>query len=98
MYHLGELYDEGLSTPCEDEQRLTRILQEKGAVNLSILAAQKLYFRVDMVLKTNPNHREDLVGTFQWVVEGWKVANRMETFDWDTWRKQALDKYGDGGL
>ena len=48
MYNLAALFDEGLSTPSEDEKRLSKILrEEKGAVELSVLAEQKLHFRVD---------------------------------------------------
>lgn len=96
MYHLGELYHKGLSTPSEDEKRFAKILgEENGAVDLSVLAAQKLYFRLDLVLETDPLEREDFVGLFSgW----WKAANKENFFDWDTWREQALEKYGDGGF
>jgi len=95
LYNLGELYHKGLSTPSEDEKRLSKILREKGAVELSALAEQKLYFRVDQVIETDPWDRQNFVRLFSgW----WKVANGLETFDWDTWYEQALDKYGDGGL
>jgi hypothetical protein len=69
--------------------------EEKGAVELSELAEQKLHFRVDQVIETDPWDRQNFVRLFSgW----WKVTNGVETFDWDTWYKQALDKYGDGGL
>lgn len=96
MYNLAELYHKGLSTPSEDEKRLSKILQEeKGASELSALAEQKLHFRVDQVIEADPWERQHFLRVFSgW----WKVANGGETFDWDTWYKQALDKYGDGGL
>jgi hypothetical protein len=96
LYNLGELYLKGLSTPSADEKRLSKILrEEKGAVELSELAEQKLHFRVDQVIETDPWDRQNFVRLFSgW----WKVTNGVETFDWDTWYKQALDKYGDGGL
>ena len=96
MYNLSELYHKCLSTPSEDEQRFSRILwEEKGTIELSVLADQKLHFRVDQVIETDPWDRENFVRVFS----GWsKATNGLETFDWDTWYKQALAKYGDGGL
>ncbi|RDL39399.1 Uncharacterized protein BP5553_03739 [Venustampulla echinocandica] len=96
LYNLGELYHEGLSTPSEDERRLSKILrEEKRAVELSTLAEQKPNFRVDQVIETDPWDRQNFVRLFSgW----WKATNGVETFDWDAWYKQALDKYGDGGL
>jgi len=96
LYNLSELYHKGLSTPSDDEKRFSEILRkEKGADKLSILAEQKLHFRVDQVIETDPWDRQNFVRLFS----GWsKASNGMETFDWDTWYKQALDKYGDGGL
>jgi hypothetical protein len=62
MYNLGELYHEGLSTPSEDEERLSKILREENAaVELSALAEQKLYFRVDQVIETDPWDRQNFV-------------------------------------
>jgi hypothetical protein len=92
---LGELYHEGLSTPSEDEKRLSKILREKKeAIELSALTEQKLHFRVDQIIETDPWDWQNFVNLFSgW----WKVTNGLETFDW-TWYKQALDKYGDGGL
>ncbi|KAF4634554.1 hypothetical protein G7Y89_g3551 [Cudoniella acicularis] len=89
LYNLGELYHKGLSTPSEDEKRLSKILrEEKGAVGLSVLAEQKLHFRVDQVIETDPWDRQNFMRLFGgW----WKVTNGVETFDWDTWYKQALD-------
>ncbi|KFY20696.1 hypothetical protein V491_03508 [Pseudogymnoascus sp. VKM F-3775] len=96
LYNLGELYHKGLSTPSEDEKRLSKIFrEEKEAVRLSRLAEQKLHFRVDQVIEADPWDRQKFVRVFSgW----WKSANGMETFDWDRWYKQALEKYGDGGL
>lgn len=96
LYNLGELYHKGLPTPSEDEKRLSKILrEEKGAAELSALAEQKLHFRVAQVIGTDPWDRQNFVSLFSgW----WKVTNGVETFHWDTWYKQALDKYGDGGL
>lgn len=96
LYNLSELYHKGLSTPSEDEKRLSKILrEEKGAVELSTLAEQKLHFRIDQVIETDPWDRQNFVRLFSgW----WKVTKAVETFDWDTWYKHALDKYGDGGL
>ena len=96
LYNLGELYHEGLSTPSEDEKRLSKILrEEKGAVELSASAEQKLHFRVDQVIETDPWDRRNFVSLFS---GRWKVTNGVETFHWDTWYKQAFDKYGDGSL
>ncbi|KAI1753801.1 hypothetical protein F4782DRAFT_545562 [Xylaria castorea] len=96
LYNLGELYHKGLSTPSEDEKRLSKILrEEKGAAELSALAEKKLHFRVDQVIEADPWERQRFVSLFSgW----WKVTNGVETFDWDTWYKKALDMYGDGGL
>lgn len=87
MYNLGQLYNEGLSTPCDDEKRLVNILQgEKGAVDLAKLAAKKLHFRVEQILEADSYDREGLVGRFTgW----WKLISGVETFDWDTWCQQA---------
>ncbi|KAI0543866.1 hypothetical protein F4679DRAFT_577314 [Xylaria curta] len=96
LYDLGELYGEGLSTASEDEKRLSKILrEEKGAVELSALAEKKLHFRVEQVIEADPWGREQFESLFGgW----WKVANGVQTFDWDTWYKKALDMYGDGGF
>jgi hypothetical protein len=96
MYNLGGLDDEGLSTPSEDEKRLSKILrEEKGVVELSASAEQKLHFRVDQVIETDPWDRQNFEGLFSgW----WKVTSVLETFDWDTCYKKALYRYGDGGL
>lgn len=96
LYDLGELYEQGLSTPSEDEKRLSKILrEEKGAVELSALVEKKLHFRVDQIIETDPWEGEMFKSLFGgW----WKAAHGVETFDWDTWYKEALDKYGDGGL
>lgn len=96
LYNLGELYHKGLLTPSEDEKHLSKILQEeKDVVELSRLAEQKFHFRVDQVIKADPWDRQNFVRVFSgW----WKFANGVETFDWDTWYKQALNRYGDGGL
>jgi len=78
MYNLGELYHKGLSTPSEDEKCFSKILrEEKGAVELSTLAEQKLHFRVDQVIETDPWDRKNFVRLFSgW----WKVTNGVETF------------------
>ncbi|KAJ8128697.1 hypothetical protein O1611_g4937 [Lasiodiplodia mahajangana] len=96
LYNLGEVYNKGLSTPSEDEKRLSKILlEEKGAVELATLVEKKLHFRVDQVIEADPWERQKFVSLFSgW----WKVANGVETFDYDKWYKEALDKYGDGGL
>ncbi|KAJ3577679.1 hypothetical protein NPX13_g2885 [Xylaria arbuscula] len=96
LYNLGELYGEGLSTPSEDEKRLSTILrEEKRAVELSGLAEKKLHFRVEQVIDADPWGREQFESLFSgW----WRVANEAEVFDWDTWYKKALDMYGDGGF
>ncbi|TRX96856.1 hypothetical protein FHL15_002162 [Xylaria flabelliformis] len=96
LYNIGELYGEGLSTPSEDEKRLSKILrEEKGAVELSALAEKKLHFRVEQVIEADPWGREQFESLFSgW----WKVTNGVETFDWATWYKKALDMYGDGGF
>ncbi|KAK5633574.1 hypothetical protein RRF57_009288 [Xylaria bambusicola] len=96
MYDLGEIYNEGLSTPSEDEKRFSKILrEEKETAELSALAEKKMHFRVDQVIETDPWDRE----TFESIFSGWwKATNGVETFDWDTWYKKALSIYGDGGL
>jgi hypothetical protein len=95
LYDLVELYNQGLSTPSEEEKRLSRALQKKGLQELSALADKKLHFRVDQVIETDPENRQIFTSVFSgW----WKVVNGSEEFDWDTWYRQALEKYGDGGL
>uniref|UniRef100_A0A0B7JYV9 Aminoglycoside phosphotransferase domain-containing protein n=1 Tax=Bionectria ochroleuca TaxID=29856 RepID=A0A0B7JYV9_BIOOC len=96
LYNLGELYHQGLSTPSKDEKRLAKILQEETKSDeLSALVAQKLHFRVDQVIETNPENGKNFTRVFSgW----WKAAAGEQTFDWDTWYRNALDKYGDGGL
>jgi len=96
MYDLGELYQEGLSTPSEDERRFARILREdKGRDDLALLAAQKMNFRFEQCIETDPHEWE----TFLQLFAGWsKAVTGMTTFDWDSWRKEALNKYGDGAL
>ncbi|KAI0159980.1 hypothetical protein GGR52DRAFT_563798 [Hypoxylon sp. FL1284] len=96
LYNLGELYGEGLSTPSEEGRRLSKILrEEKGAVELSVLAEKKLHFRVEQVIEADPCEREQFESLFGgW----WKLTNGVETFDWDTWYKKALEMYGDGGF
>jgi NADH:ubiquinone oxidoreductase subunit len=62
---LGELYYKGLSTPSEDKKRLSKILrEEKGAVELSASTEQKLHFRVDQVIETDPWDRQNFVRLF----------------------------------
>ncbi|KAK2751868.1 hypothetical protein FQN54_008540 [Arachnomyces sp. PD_36] len=93
MYDLSELYDEGLSTPSADEKRFAAALREKGGDELAGLAAQKRFFRLDQCIETDPFNREDFLLLFAgW----WKDVKGVETFDWDAWRKDALEKYGDG--
>lgn len=96
MYNLGELYHQGLSTPSEDEKRFAEILQEETKSHeLSALAAQKLHFRVEQVVETNPEDGKNFARVFSgW----WKAATGEQAFDWDTWRREALEKYGDGGF
>ncbi|KAI1864460.1 uncharacterized protein JN550_009017 [Neoarthrinium moseri] len=96
LYDLGELYDKGLSTPSEGEERFARILQEENeSYQLSALVAQKLHFRVDQVIETNPEDREHFIRVFGgW----WKAATGEQVFDWDMWYREALEKYGDGGF
>lgn len=90
-YHLGELYRQGLSTPSEEETRFARCLREKGPNELAGLAVKKLHFRVEMIIDTDPCERDNFVGLFGgW----WKASNGAEDFDWDVWRKEALEKYG----
>lgn len=90
------LYNNSLSTPSEDENRFSKILrEEQRAVELSTLAEQKLHFRVNQLIETGPWDRQNFMRLFSgW----WKLTNGVESFDWDTWYKQALEKYGDGGL
>ncbi|KAF4996594.1 hypothetical protein FDECE_12363 [Fusarium decemcellulare] len=96
LYNLGELYHEGLSTPSEDEKRLAKILQEETKSDeLSALVAQKLHFRVDQVIETNPEDGKNFTRVFSgW----WKAATGEQAFNWDMWYRNALDKYGDGGF
>ena len=93
MYDLGALYGEELSTPSKDEQRFGNILQEKGRNDLADLALQKLCFRVDECIATDPFNEQDFISLFAgW----WKAAKGVDTFDWGAWRREALEKYGDG--
>ncbi|KAI1174119.1 hypothetical protein F4777DRAFT_555322 [Nemania sp. FL0916] len=98
LYDLGELYHEGLSTPSEDEKRLATILREETETKsdeLSAWVAQKLHFRVDQVIETNPEAGENFTRVFGgW----WKAAMGEQAFDWDVWYRNALEKYGDGGF
>ncbi|CEJ95017.1 hypothetical protein VHEMI10520 [[Torrubiella] hemipterigena] len=96
LYNLGELYNEGISTLSEDEKRFSKILQEETqSGELSALAAQKLHFRIDQVIETSPEDRENFTKVFSgW----WKAATGEETFDWDIWYQNALKKYGNGGF
>lgn len=96
MYNLGELYHQGLSTPSEDEKRFAKILQEETKSHeLSALAEQKLHFRVEQVVETSPEDGVDFARVFSgW----WKAATGEQAFDWDTWHREALEKYGDGGF
>jgi hypothetical protein len=75
VYYLGDLYRKGLSTPREDEKRLSKILrEEKGVGELSTLAEQKLHFRVNQAIESDPWGREIFVGVFSgW----WKVSNGL---------------------
>ena len=95
MHNLGELYGQGLSTPSEDENTFARILREETkSLELAALAEQKLHFRVDQVIETDTEGRD-----FASVFGGWwKAATGNKAFDWDTWRGEALEKYGDGGF
>jgi hypothetical protein len=97
MYNLGEVYNEGLSTPSEDEKRFAKILKEETQSHeLSALASRKLHFRVDQVIETSPDEDRE---TFASVFSGWwKAATGEQAFDWDTWHREALGKYGDGGF
>jgi hypothetical protein len=96
FYNLSEVYGEGLSTPSEDEKHFARILQdETQSHELSTLAAQKLHFRVDQVIETDPEDQENFTSVFSgW----WKAAKGKQNFDWDTWYRGALEKYDDGGF
>lgn len=96
LYNLRELYNEGLSTPSEYEKHFAKILQEETkSVELSALAAQKLHFRIDQVMETSPEDGENFIKVFS----GWcKAATGAETFDWDLWYRNALEKYDDGGF
>ncbi|KAI1173639.1 hypothetical protein F4777DRAFT_589714 [Nemania sp. FL0916] len=94
MYDLGELYDQQLSTPSEDEKRLSKILrEEKGAAELSKLAENKLHFRVEQIIKTEFWRGRNLVDLLRgW----WKATQGGATFE--PWYPKAFDLYGDGGL
>jgi hypothetical protein len=95
LYNLDELYNQGLSTPSEDEKRFSKALQKKGLQELSALSDKKLHFRVDQVIETDPENLQIFTSVFcGW----WKVMNGGEEFDWNTWHRQALEKYGDGGF
>jgi len=96
LYDLDELYHKGLSTPSEDEKRLSKFLrEERGSIELFEMAEQKLHFRVEQVIEADPGDRIN----FERVFSGWwKISQRVEVFDWDSWYKQALEKYGDGGF
>ncbi|KAH9904425.1 hypothetical protein F4778DRAFT_732416 [Xylariomycetidae sp. FL2044] len=96
LYDLGEFYDDGLSTPSGEEKLFAKILRdEKGAIDLAALAEQKLHFRVDQVIEADPWRRDNFDSVFSgW----WRAAHGVDKFDWDTWYKKALDRYGDGGF
>jgi hypothetical protein len=96
MYDLGELYDQGLSTPSKDENRFCDILLNTyKPEGLLKLAVQKLHFRVDQIIDTEPWDSP----TFIDVVGGWwKATKGIDVFGWDTWYKEALEKYGDGSI
>lgn len=92
MYDIAELYDEDLSTPSAEEQRFGRILREKGKDELAKLAVQKNFFRVDQCVCTDPSTREQFNQMFSgW----WKQVMGVEQFDWEAWKREALEKYGD---
>ena len=92
---LGLLLKEGQLVLSEDELRFTRILREwNKRDDLASLAAQKLFLGFQECIKTDSSHWV-FVQTFSvW----WKAVTGTETFDWNTWRIEALDKYGDGGM
>ncbi|KAI9835817.1 MAG: hypothetical protein M1837_003589 [Sclerophora amabilis] len=95
MYDLGELYNECLSTPSSDEQRFARILREgKERDDLAACAVRKVHFRLEQCIETDPHDPN-----FASIFEGWwRLAKSVETFEWDAWWKDAVDRYGDGGL
>jgi hypothetical protein len=95
MYDLGELYDQEISTPSQDEKRFSQILREKGEIVLAGFAEVKLGFRVDQVIETDP---EDKISFRSLFAGWWKIAYGTERFDWDEWYKEALKKYRDGGF
>lgn len=91
MYDLTELYDKGLSTPSIEEERFGKILREKGRDELAELAVQKKYFRLDQCVGSDPSFQEQFKQLFAgW----WKGVKGVEEFDWEAWRKDALEKYG----
>jgi hypothetical protein len=55
MYDLGELYG-GSSYPSKDESRFGSILrEEKDDMDLAAIAEQKLHFRIESLLDTDPS-------------------------------------------
>ncbi|KAF8250678.1 hypothetical protein K440DRAFT_639182 [Wilcoxina mikolae CBS 423.85] len=91
MYNLRELYHEEIYTPSEDENLFAQILRENGRDDLATLAAQKMDFRVDQCIETDPHDPN-----FRKLFPGWwKAVKGVETFYWDCWYKEALEMYGD---
>ncbi|KAI9875352.1 MAG: hypothetical protein M1830_008587 [Pleopsidium flavum] len=95
MYNLGEFYQEGLSTPSKDERRFARILrEEKGRDDLARLTAQKMIFRFEQCIETDPHEWETFLQLFTgW----WKAVTKIPAFDWDSWRMEALESFAQGG-
>lgn len=93
MYDLTELYDEGLSTPSVEEARFGKVLREKGEDELAGFAVQKMFFRLDQCVDTDPLVRDQ----FEELFAGWWMGVKgVGGFDWEDWRKDSLGKYGDG--
>ncbi|KAG6011175.1 hypothetical protein E4U43_008479 [Claviceps pusilla] len=83
------------SLDSETQRIPTNGMEETKPDELSTSAAQKLHFRVDLAGKTHPEDGKGLSRVFRgW----WKAATGEEAFDWDVWRRNTLDKYGDGGF
>jgi len=95
MNDLNLQMKEGLSVPSDDELRFSRILRDSnGRDDLAVLAAQKLVLAFEQCIETEPHHWTFVPTFAAW----WRAITGTDSFDWDTWRKEALEKYGDGGM
>ena len=88
MFNPGHIVEKGLLTPSEEESRFCRILsEEKGRGDLSALTAQKLHFGFEQCTDIVPSDCFFVETVGSW----WKAMTGTETFDWESWRKEALE-------